>query len=97
MYQPVKKRYVVNRDRRGRAETTAAQRTCQQGTKVTSHLISGRIDPRHLVSRQLWRVATMAISTGYVIFHVMALFTVFSVGNQGFEDLGNKTPSLQHG
>lgn len=32
----------------------------------------------------------MPISTSYVIFHAMALFTVFSVGNQGFEDRGNK-------
>lgn len=41
-------------------------------------------------------VATMPIPTSYVIFHAMTLFTVFSVGNQGFEDRGNKTPSLRH-
>lgn len=73
-----------NRDRRlvqrHRAEQER-QRTCQQGTKVASHLISGWIDPRHLISRHSVWPPWKNISCSYVIFHPMALFTVFSVGN----------------
>lgn len=91
-----------NRDRRLVPRHGAEQKRCGHVNKALKlQVISSRGGSIHLVtlcdhSEKISVVATMPISTSYVIFHAMALFTVFSVGNQGFEDRGNKTPSLQH-